>query len=92
MFNENYEGNRTNLQGSGGAIVTPSNTVNLPKAAHGFRLENVAAGNVITMVFADDTTLQLTLTEADAGYHPFVGIKRFNATGTTGSLRIIAIY
>ena len=92
MFNENYKGDRTNLQGSGGAIITPSNSVNLPKAAQGFRLENVVAGNVLTMVFMDDSTLQLNLTEADAGYHPFVGIKRFNATGTTGSLRIIAIY
>lgn len=92
MQNENHQGHRLNLQGSGGAIVTPHNSTNLERPAQGFRLENVANGNVLTMVFMDDTTLQLTLTEADAGYHPFVGIKRFNATGTTGTLRIIAIF
>lgn len=91
MQNENAKGERINLQGSGGVVVTPSNTSDIPGGgAKGIRLENVADGNVITLVFPDDSTLQLTLKTFDHGYHPWI-VKRINATGTTGTLRIIAI-
>lgn len=81
-----------NLQASFGEIITRSNTVDLPKVARGFRLENVQDGNTLTMMFQDDTTLQLTLTVADNGYHPWGPIKRFLVTGTTAGIRVIAMY
>jgi hypothetical protein len=89
---ENTSGDRVNLQASFGEIITRSNTVDLPKVARGFRLENVQDGNTLTMMFQDDTTLQLTLTVADNGYHPWGPIKRFLVTGTTAGIRVIAMY
>jgi hypothetical protein len=89
---ENAKGERTNLQACGGEIVTKSDTVNLDQVARGFRLENVSDGNTLSIVFMDDTTLQLTLTTADNGYHPWAPIKRFNTTGSTAGVRVIAMY
>ena len=89
---ENAKGQRVNLQAGGGAVVTRSDTNDLEKVANGFRLENVTAGETLTVVFTDDTTLQLTLSDLDAGYHPVGPIKRFNSTGSSGSYKIIALW
>lgn len=89
---ENAKGQRVNIQAGGGEIVTKHDTNNLAQVANGFRLENVADGNTLVLVFQDDSTLTLTLTTADNGYHPWGPIKRFNATGSTAGVRVIAMY
>lgn len=89
---ENAAGDRVNFQATSGEIVTKSDTVDLAKVARGFRLENVSDGNTLVLVFADNTKLTLTLTTADNGYHPWGPIKRFDNTGSTSGVRVIAMY
>lgn len=86
---ENAQGIEGSLSLSNMVVATPSNTENLPKPGYGIRIENPVAGNTITIVFWDNSTVQLQLSELDHGYHPIGPIKRINATGTSGSFRVL---
>lgn len=86
---ENAQGIEGSLHLSNMVVATPSNEGKLAKPGYGIRIENPVAGNTITIVFWDDSTIQLQLSELDHGYHPIGPIKRINETGTSGSFRVL---
>ena len=70
--------------------VTKDDVAELPKHALALRLEGVADGNTLKIQTWDDSIITLNLTEADNGEKAWA-VKKVFATGTTSSIRVIAI-
>lgn len=87
---ENSTGSRVNLAFSDMELITRADT-DLTKIAKGFRLENVADGDLLKVRTEAGNDIVMNLKASDHGYHAG-HIIRFYATGSSGSYRVIALY